>query len=386
MRSWPARLRLYATEAQRRIDLAGDLRARLAGTAGALRSGELTAAKAEVIAAGVRDLADQVAAGVEQSVLPAASGQTVSELRRAVTRAVLAVDPLGAADRADAAGRRRGVSHIPLADGMSGLWAELAAANAQTVLIGSDTESDRLAAALSAAGEPVSGRSARRADALVLWAQRALAAPHPSTAHGRRRTVHVTAPLTMLLGLDDTPGELAGYGPIDVVTTRRLAVDGTWWRLLTDPRSGVLLDYGRTTYTPPADLREFVLARDQVCTFAGCARPARGCQLDHLHEWHHGGTTRDGNMHPLCLRHHARKKTGDWTATRDPATGTTAWTSPWARPTAPDRDHSPNRTDRNRRPSPIQTRRRSARTAGTTTHRRSDASTGRDAPRIGPHH
>jgi hypothetical protein len=56
-----------------------------------------------------------------------------------------------------------------------------------------------------------------------------------------------------------------------------LAADesGTWRRLVTDPVTGQLLDYGQDTYRPPKDLAEFVIARDQTCTFPGCERPAR---------------------------------------------------------------------------------------------------------------
>jgi len=136
-----------------------------------------------------------------------------------------------------------------------------------------------------------------------------------------------TVALTTLLGLDDSPGELAGYGPIDARTARRIAADGTWRRLLTDPASGALLDYGRTVYQPPADLREFILARDPVCAFVGCRRPARRCQLDHIHEWKDGGSTSGANMQPVCLRHNICKTVGGWSISRDDA-GATTWTAP----------------------------------------------------------
>ncbi|WP_239374834.1 MULTISPECIES: hypothetical protein [unclassified Frankia] len=39
---------------------------------------------------------------------------------------------------------------------------------------------------------------------------------------------------------------------------RQVAGDGVWRRLVTDPVDGKLLDYGQTTYRPPADLTRFV--------------------------------------------------------------------------------------------------------------------------------
>ncbi|MBA2389598.1 MAG: DUF222 domain-containing protein [Geodermatophilaceae bacterium] len=325
-----AALSLSGFQAQARLDLARDLAGRLPGTAAALRAGNVTAGKAAIIAKAVRVLSDEHAAAVEAAVLPEAARQTPGELHRALARAVLEADPEGAAERAaDAVERRRVTGVLPLSDGMAGIWAELAAADAQTVIAGLDTDAAKIKAALRAAGTPIQDIPAlatRRADALLGWAHRAQAEPHLVTTHSRRPTVHVTVSLSMLLGLNDAPGDLAGYGPIDAGTTRRIAAEGTWRRLLTDPASGALRDYGRTTYQPPADLREFILARDPVCAFTGCQRPARQCQLDHITEWQHGGTTTDSNLHPLCLRHHICKTNGGWSVTH--ADDRTTWTSP----------------------------------------------------------
>ena len=72
--------------------------------------------------------------------------------------------------------------------------------------------------------------------------------------------VDVTVSLATLLGVDQAPGELAGYGPITAQTARRLAATGTWRRLITDPATdpatGTSLDVGKTRYRPPVDLAE----------------------------------------------------------------------------------------------------------------------------------
>ena len=74
----------------------------------------------------------------------------------------------------------------------------------------------------------------------------------PAGHRGLRADVHVTVPAGTLLGLCDEPGELAGYGPIPASMARRLAGDGTWRRVLTDPASGAILDVGRrATQRPP---------------------------------------------------------------------------------------------------------------------------------------
>jgi hypothetical protein len=85
--------------------------------------------------------------------------------------------------------------------------------------------------------------------------------------------VQVTVAATTLLGLDNHPGELAGYGPITAQTARHLAADATWRRILTDPISGTVLDVGRTTYRPPQALADHVRIRDRTCRFPGCRHP-----------------------------------------------------------------------------------------------------------------
>jgi len=69
-------------------------------TAAALEAGRIDLRKARVILDAVAPLSEQHAAAVEAAVLPEAPGQTTGELRIAVTRAVLALDP-------DAVRRRR---------------------------------------------------------------------------------------------------------------------------------------------------------------------------------------------------------------------------------------------------------------------------------------
>ncbi|MGH8834787.1 MAG: DUF222 domain-containing protein [Actinomycetes bacterium] len=154
-----------------------------------------------------------------------------------------------------------------------------------------------------------------RVDALVQMAQDSLrtgrlggdgTGQRLATAHGQRPLIQVTVPFSTLLGLDDQPGELAGYGPIPASVTRRIAADGTWRRLLTDLATGALLDYGKTRYQPPPDLIDHVIARDRRCRFPGCGQPAYRCQIDHTVP-SPDGPTADTNLGPLCLPHHVAK-------------------------------------------------------------------------------
>lgn len=151
--------------------------------------------------------------------------------------------------------------------------------------------------------------------------------------------IRVTIPATALLGLDNSPGHLDGYGPIPADIAARIATDATWHRLLTDPATGILTDYSTTTYQPGKILRQAVTARDQSCTFLQCERSACWADLDHIQPFDHDldptnqppgmpGQTRATNLQPLCRAHHLAKTHHGWTPVRDPTTGTTTWTAP----------------------------------------------------------
>ncbi len=130
--------------------------------------------------------------------------------------------------------------------------------------------------------------------------------------------VAVTVPVMTLLGHGDEPGILEGYGPIDADTARRLAGHApSFTRILTHPVTGTILDVDRTTYRVPADLKKWLEIRDGGCTFPGCGRSARNCDLDHTTAWEHGGTTSAGNLAHLCRHHHRLKHKTGWTVERD---------------------------------------------------------------------
>jgi uncharacterized protein DUF222 len=130
----------------------------------------------------------------------------------------------------------------------------------------------------------------RRADALIDVFAPVLGEPDLPEQHGQRPAINVTVSLGTLLGCDEQPAHLDGHGPITAALARRLAADptGTWRRLVTDD-TGQLLDYARRTYRPPANLTDHVIARDHTCTFPGCRRPARLCDLDHAEPWGNRG-------------------------------------------------------------------------------------------------
>jgi hypothetical protein len=151
-------------------------------------------------------------------------------------------------------------------------------------------------------------------------ANRALPKPH-----GRRVELQVVIDAASLFGLADNPAHLEGYGPIPAHVARELAGDARWRRLVTDPVTGHLLDYGRTTYRPPKKLTDFLIARDRECVMVGCHQPAVFCDGDHVIPSPKGRTS-SANMLMLCRRHHRMKTHGRWKLKRE-LDGTVVWIS-----------------------------------------------------------
>lgn len=80
-------------------------------------------------------------------------------------------------------------------------------------------------------------------------------------------------------------------------------------------------------YRIPDRLRALIEARDQVCGYPICRRPAAQCDLDHTVPYHQGGLTCRCNLAPGCRRHHRMKTLTHWRL-RQPRPGTLIWTAP----------------------------------------------------------
>ncbi|HEY8828518.1 MAG TPA: DUF222 domain-containing protein, partial [Jatrophihabitantaceae bacterium] len=317
-------LRLSAGTASYRLELAREL-TRLPGTLDLLESGGLTEHHARHLAESTVGLDDAAATAVEAAVLPSAPEQSLATFKRAVRKAVLVAAPKPAEEAHQEAMTQRRVARTPVGDGMSEIWMLLPDTGASTFMTAV------VALACRVGGDDPRTADQRRADAVV---QLALDALHGTSSgdlpreHGMRPSVQVTVALSTLLSLDEQPAELDGSGPIPASVARRIAADetGTWRRLITDPL-GRLLDYGRSTYQPPKDLADHVIARDRTCRFSNCNRRAGRCELDHTTGWEQGGTTSETNIECLCRRHHHGKHESGWQPRRLDD-GSAEWISP----------------------------------------------------------
>ena len=315
-----AALRLSPGTAERRLSVARTLVDRLPATLELLRGGRITYLHAMKLTEAVAPFDTETTTKIEQRVLRRAPEQTLAQFGTSLRRAVIAADPRRAEQRHEDAVAERRVVFTPQDDGVTELWALLPADGAALI-----------EAVLNSLGNAqTDNRSAdqRRADALVEVFAGVLGDPSLPEQHGKRPAIQVTVQLSTLLSCDEQPADLDGYGPITAEMARRLATDqsGTWRRLVTDDASQ-LLDYGRKTYRPPANLTDHVIARDKTCTFPGCRRAARLCDLDHVEAWTEGGDTSPANVAALCARHHNAKHHVGWQVKRR-RDGTSEWSSP----------------------------------------------------------
>ena len=339
-------LNLAPVTAQSRIDVARVLTQHLPATCSALSNGEISSAQATVIA---KESATLIRRGIDpdqlrylESTAIAYSefhtpAQVTNKLRSIVAKMEPAEFEVAASQAVD--GRRVTLTAQP--HGMAQILALLPAAEAQTIWLAID----KLARADRDRDQPtVSGKTALpqfiaaqlepltldqlRADALATIARQFLSTTSDENlAHGRPVTLNLTLDLPTLLGLQENPGILDGYGEIPASVARQLASDAKWRRFITDPISGNLLDYGRSAYEPPQALVDFILARDRRCRFPGCRQPARVCDLDHAIPWEEGGRTSKENLGLLCRRHHRMKTHGGWKLTSF-EDGSCEWISP----------------------------------------------------------
>jgi hypothetical protein len=370
-RSWAAEvgaaLHLSTDTAARHIDTALHLTGTLSATHTALRCGALSWSKALAISEATRTLPNSAAQAVETHILRRASSQTHANLGRSLRTQVAKFTASEQADRHRHALDERTCKLVPLPDGMAGLWvvhtadriqqmwvviqamADLAKRSTPTQIPPGDTtvpahttaptgtppetEPPRTSepAGTSEPGSAGRGRDERsapqrRADVVsdlfghVLhngldWLGRRL-----PDRHRRRPHIDVLVPASTLLGLDDDPAELTGFGPIPADMARRIAGDGTWRRLLTDPVNGSVLEASTTRHDPGAVVSETLLARHPVCAWPGCQRQSRECDRDHGTPYAKTRETSLAGLVPYCEYHHVIKDTAawGWTTTNHP--------------------------------------------------------------------
>ncbi|WP_166348793.1 HNH endonuclease signature motif containing protein [Phytoactinopolyspora limicola] len=361
-------------QAEKLVDQAVTLVEDYPGVHRALDEGRLDVSKARIVTRALTKCDPDVAALIQKAVLPFVHTWTEVKLSRVINELLHELDTAGTKRRHRQARDRRGVWVEPGEDGMAWLIAYLPAEEATAIMAalnaatthnphpghgsgttrnphpeqdthtehGARTEQDPRTGRDTRTEHGARTRGQRRADALASFGWMSLTTGHLggrecascgapagtrlSTTHARPVTVNLTLPMSTLLGLDEHPAHLDGYGPIDADTTRTLAATGVWRWVGTHPAGGHALNYGTTRYTPPQELVDFVLLRDRECIAPGCHHPAQRCEIDHRTPWPNGPTSAC-NCSALCKPCHIQKHRAGWTI-QHLGNGRQQWTSP----------------------------------------------------------
>jgi hypothetical protein len=291
-----AALRLTRRAAESELDLAVSLRRRLPGVWSALREGLIDGRRARVIIDGTTHLDQETARRVVDTVIEDAPHLTTGELRALVRRLSLAVDPDSAKERYTQAVDGRRVVTEATPDGTAHL-------------VGMDLPPDRVAAVADRINRLAMSLH-RSGDARSIDQLRAdvfldlLAGTNRAAKGG---TIDLRVDLETLARLAETPGDLAGFGPVIADIARQVAESqrkGEWRYTVTDPDTGLPIDGGTTRRRPTASQRRTVEARDQVCYFPGCRMPATDCDLDHRTPWAERRRTSADGLDAGCRHDH----------------------------------------------------------------------------------
>jgi Domain of unknown function (DUF222)/HNH endonuclease len=296
----PASARTYAHVGERLFDLPR--------TAGALADGSLSFDKVRVLA----DSADPESEGTLIETARHASVRELAELAR--TR-----KPPTAAD----ARRDDGARSLRFNDGCLTMTAKLgraAYAEVRSCLEARVRQDSRSAAGNDEA--ETTRLDQRLADALVSTLR---AGAGGAKGSGTPYMVVAHVPLEVLMdgdGDDDGDGgsggvsdgglfgELEHGGLVSGEVVRRLACDATLVVAL-DDQDGHTIYEGRSRRDPTPTQRREIERRDRHCRFPGCAN-VTFTNAHHIEPWTPRGPTDVDNLVLLCVHHHARIHTREW--------------------------------------------------------------------------
>ena len=300
-------------------ELAWQLCERLPMVWEALRAGEIDLPRARVIVDQTHHVEVEAARTVATEILAGAGERTTGQLKAKLRRLVIDLDPTSAAERHWQGVSERRVTVDANDDGTANLHAwNLSADRAQAAMKVVNATARGLASSSDS-------RTAdqRRADVFVdlLTGGSVGAAP--------RGRVDIHVDLTTLLGLDESPAELPGWGPVIADVARRVVADqrdAAWTFTVDDPDTGLPTWAETTRRRPTAGQTRQVRARNKTCVFPGCRMPATDSDLDHTRDYAKNGPTHEDNLAPLCRHDHRLKHDGGWSVKRI-ADGIYQWTS-----------------------------------------------------------
>lgn len=307
-------------------------------TLAALECGALSEWRATLIVreSACLDVEDRRALDAEMCADPSSlSGMGDARVAAAAKAIAYRLDPHAIVERAAKAEEDRTVTIRPAPDTMSYVTALLPVAQGVSVYATLRREADTCGDGRT--------RGQVMADTLV------------ERVTGRSATVPTPVAVNLaltdetLLGGDDAPADVAGYGPIPASVARSMVAEAaadrrsraTLRRLYTHPQSGALVSMESRARLFPQGLAAFIGLRDQHCRTPYCDAPIR--HRDHAQPWADGGPTTADNGLGLCEHCNYVKENAGWrvsTSVDETHTHTALFTTPTGatyRSTAPPR-------------------------------------------------
>ena len=314
-------MRLTRRAAESEVDLALYLRDRVPRVFEAFRAGAIDRRRAWVIAQATSHLSDEVVERIVDVIVEEAPRLTTGQLGARIRRLAQEADTDGAADRYVEAVSERRVVVEANPDGTADLMGcDLPPHRVKAIarLI------NRIAMRLKTADESRTLDQIRADVFLDLLEGRA----HHG---GKGATVDLRVDLATLARMADTPGDLAGFGPVVADIARQVAdqqPDAEWRFVVTHPDTGRPVANGTTARRGTASQRRTAQQRDLTCIFPGCRAPATECDLDHRTPWSETQRTRTDDLAAGCRYDHwtIRHQLG-WRHIPLPG-GDYLWTSP----------------------------------------------------------
>ena len=295
-------------------------------TLAALECGTLSEWRATLIVreSACLDIDDRRTLDAELCAAPARlNGMGDARVAAAAKAIAYRLDPHAVVDRAAKAETERTVTIRPAPDTMTYLTALLPVAKGVAVYAALRREADTRCDGRS--------RGQVMADTLV------------ERVTGRDATVPTPIAVNLvlsdetLLGGDNTPADIRGYGPIPAAVARAMVssavVDprsrATLRRLYAHPRAGALVAMESRARLFPRGLAAFIELRDRRCRTPYCDAPIR--HRDHAQPWAEGGPTTADNGLGLCERCNYAKEAAGWrvsTSINENDTHTAEFTTP----------------------------------------------------------
>jgi len=317
-----AALTLTRRAAEFQTDLADRLCQRLPQVWEALHEGLIDLPRARVLSDQTTHLPEELARTVAHAALERGPQQTTGQLRARVQRLIISIDPAAAKDRYEEKMRERKLVCEPTDAGTANLYGtDLPADRTNQAM----RRINRLARKAKNAGDRRLIDQIRADIFLDLLTGKGHEAIKPGTD---RAQVDIRVDLTTLLGLDDNPAEIPGWGLVIADLARQIVEhqpEAEWQAGVT--HHDRILDIITTRRRPSKKQRQAVQALNPDCIWPTCRLPFTECDVNHEIPWAETHHTTARELEPMCRHHHVNHHRRGWELKRLP-NGDFQWTSP----------------------------------------------------------